>query len=333
MQHTPARLHTRARLHTLTRPRRSRARRSVLGALATLLVVPLVACADGESTASSSPSTATTKPAGTTEPAGATKPVARDFKALERKFDARLGVYAVDTGTGREVAHNAGERFAFNSTFKALAAGAVLRKYSLSGLDRKITYSKDDLVANSPVTEKHVETGMTLGALCDAAVRYSDNTAANLLFEQLGGPEGLDAVLEETGDHVTQMDRIEPELSTWVPGERRDTSTPRALAKDLRTFVLGDFLHKGERAQLTKWLKTNTTGDNTIKAGVPENWVVGDKTGTGSYYGARNDIAVVWPPDGAPIVMAILSNRAKKDAEPSDKLIAEAASVAVDSLS
>ncbi|MEU6762604.1 class A beta-lactamase [Streptomyces sp. NPDC046853] len=311
----------------------TRARRTVLGALATFCLVPLMACAEGDSSGSSSPSTATTKPAGAAKSADTAKQSARGFKKLEREFDARLGVYAVDTGTGREVTYNAGERFAYNSTFKALAAGAVLDKYSLGGLDRKVTYSKDDLVPNSPVTEKHVKTGMTLGELCDAAVRYSDNTAANLLFDKLGGPKGLDAALEDLGDDVTQMDRREPDLSTWVPGEKRDTSTPRALAKDLRAFVLGDVLGKGERAQLTKWLRTNTTGDHTIRAGVPGNWVVGDKTGTGSYYGARNDIAVVWPPDGAPIVMAILSNRAKKDAEPDDKLIAEAASVTVDSLS
>ncbi|MGW5865287.1 class A beta-lactamase [Streptomyces sp. NPDC055239] len=313
--------------------RDTRARRTVLGALATLCLVPLLACGESDSSASSSSSTPATKPAGAAASTRATKAFTGDFKKLERKFDARLGVYAVDTGTGREVSYNAGERFAYNSTFKALEAGAVLRKYSLSGLDRKVTYSKDDLVANSPVTEKHVETGMTLGELCDAAVRYSDNTAANLLFDKLGGPKGLDAVLEELGDDVTRMDRREPDLSSWVPGEKRDTTTPRAFAEDLRAFVLGDVLRKGERAQLTKWLQTNTTGDKTIKAGVPKNWVVGDKTGTGTYYGARNDIAVVWPPDGAPIVLAILSHRAEKDAEPDDKLIAEAASVAVDSLS
>ncbi|GGV23529.1 beta-lactamase [Streptomyces longisporoflavus] len=317
----------------------TRARRTAVGALATFCLAPLMACAEGDASDSSSPSTATTKPAGTGKPAGtaksadAAKSYARGFKKLERKFDARLGVYAIDTGTGREVAYNAGERFAYNSTFKALAAGAVLDKYSLDGLGRKVTYSKDDLVPNSPVTEKHVKTGMTLGELCDAAVRYSDNTAANLLFDKLGGPKGLDAVLEGLGDDVTRMDRREPDLSSWVPGETRDTSTPRALAKDLRAFVLGDVLGKGERAQLTKWLRTNTTGDHTIRAGVPKSWVVGDKTGTGTYYGARNDIAVAWPSDGAPIVMAILSNRTKKDAEPDDKLIADAASVAVDSLS
>ncbi|GAU64859.1 beta-lactamase [Streptomyces sp. NBRC 110611] len=256
-----------------------------------------------------------------------------EFKKLERKFDARLGVYAIDTGTGREVAYNDGERFGHHSTFKAFAAGAVLRKHSLGGMDKVIKYSSDDLVDNSPITEKHVATGMTLRELCDAAVRYSDNTAANLLFADLGGPKALNAVLKELGDDVTRMARIEPELSNWVPGEKRDTSTPRALAEDLRAFVLGDALGKAEREQLTQWLRTNTTGAELIKAGVPKNWVVGDKTGAGSFYGARNDIAVVWPPDGAPIVMAILTNRTTKDAVFDNKLIAEAASVVVDRLS
>jgi beta-lactamase class A len=319
----------------------TRARRALLGALATLALVPLVACGQGDSPASSSPSAATpssaTPSSATTGPSAAAKPgpqpYAGEFKELEQKFDARLGIYAIDTGSGREVAYNDGERFLFASTFKALAAGAVLRKYSLDGMDRVITYSKDDLVANSPVTEEHVKTGMSLGALCDAAVRYSDNTAANLLFGQLGGPKGLDAVLEGLGDDVTRMERLEPDLSLWNPDDTRDTSTPRTLAEDLRAFVLGDVLGKDERAQLTKWLRTNTTGDETIRAGMPKGWVVGDKTGSGTNYGARNDIAVVWPPGSAPIVMAILSNRSEEDADYDNKLIAQAASVIADTLS
>lgn len=306
----------------------TRARRAVLGALAALALVPLTACGQGGSPASSSSSAATT-----TKPGAATKPFAPELKALERKFDARLGVYAIDTGTGREVAYNDGERFAHASTFKALAAAAVLRKYSLSGLDRVVTYSKDDLVDYSPVTEKHVETGMSLGELCEAAVRYSDNTAGNLLFDALGGPKGLDAALEEMGDHETRMERREPELNRWAPGGTQDTSTPRALAKDLRAYVLGDVLGKSEKARLTQWLRTNTTGDALIRAGVPKGWVVGDKTGAGQGYGTRNDIAVVWPPDSAPIVMAIMSNRTKKDAPYDNKLIAEAASVVAGTLS
>ncbi|QKV93230.1 class A beta-lactamase [Streptomyces sp. NA02950] len=305
--------------------RHTRARRALRGALATLVLVAPTACGQDDS-----PAPPSSKATG---PTGATRSFAREFKGLEKKFDARLGVYAIDTGTGREVAYHDGERFAYNSTFKALACGVVLRKYSLGGMDKKITYSEDVLLPNSPVTEKHVATGMTLRELCDATIRYSDNAAANLILRELGGPKALDAALEDTGDDdVTRMDRPEPYLSRWVPGETRDTTTPRAFAKDLRAFVLGDVLGKDERAQLTTWLRTNKTGDKVIRAGVPKGWVVGDKTGTGSYYGARNDIAVVWPPDSAPIVIAILSNRTAKDAEPDDRLIARAARVVADTL-
>ncbi|GHA95801.1 class A beta-lactamase [Streptomyces chryseus] len=299
-------------------------RRALLGALATLSLVPLVACGQGDSPASPAPSSPTSPAAG---PSATAKPFVRELKALERKFDARLGVYAVDTGTGREVAYNDRERFAYASTFKALAAGAVLRTYTLSGMNQVVTYSEDDLIAHSPVTEKHVGTGMTLRELCDAAVRFSDNAAANLLLDALGGPKGLDAHLARMGDDVIRMERREPELSRWAPGDTRDTSTPRAMAEDLRAFVLGDVLGKDERAQLTTWLRTNTTGDETIRAGMPEGWVVGDKTGTGSGYGARNDIAVVWPPGSAPIVVAIMSNRDEEDAGHDNRLIAQAASV------
>ncbi|NEC22465.1 class A beta-lactamase [Streptomyces parvus] len=307
-----------------------RVRTAVAGLVAVLSLVPLAACGQSDSTAP--PSSA--KPAASASASGAAaKPYTGAFKKLEREFDARLGVYAIDTGTGREVTHNDRARFAYHSTFKALQAAVVLSTYSLDGMDKRVTYTREDLVAHSPVTEKHVDTGMTLKELCDASVRYSDNAAANLLFDHVGGPKGLDASLEKLGDDVTRMDREEPELSNWVPGEKRDTSTPRALAEDLRAFVLGKALGAPERAQLTTWLRTNTTGDAVIRAGVPKNWVVGDKTGTGNYYGARNDIAVVWPPDSAPIVIAVLSHRGTKDAEPDDRLIAEAASVVVDSLS
>ncbi|GAA1121787.1 class A beta-lactamase [Streptomyces javensis] len=315
----------------------TRTRHTAVSALATLaLLVPLTACSEGDSSDASAPSSSSSisaERASTASTGADAKAATGEFKKLEHSYDAHLGVYAIDTGTGHEVAYRDGERFAFASTFKALAAGAVLRKYKLSGLDRVIRYSKDDLVDNSPVTEKHVDTGMSLGALCDAAVRYSDNTAANLLFDQLGGPKGLDATLEKLGDDVIQMERIEPELSRWVPGETHDTTTPRAMAKDLRAFVLGDVLGKGERAQLTKWLRTNTTGDELIRAGMPKGWQVGDKTGSGSYYGARNDIAVVWRPDAAPLVMAIMSYRGDKDTPFDNKLIADAASVVADTMS
>lgn len=253
-------------------------------------------------------------------------PPEAELRELERRYDARLGVYAVDTRSGREVAYRDGERFAYASTFKVLAAGAMLRRYGLAGMRRTVPISRLDH-AYSPVTAQRVGSSMTLTELSSAAVRYSDNTAANLLLDHLGGPRGLDAMLEAIGDDVTRMERREPELNEWAPGDTRDTSTPRALAHDLRAFVIGDVLRAPERAQLTRWLRTNTTGAGLIRAGVPRGWVVGDKTGTGSTYGARNDIAVVWPPDAPPLVIAIMSNRRRADAEHDDELIARAASV------
>ncbi|MFJ9107387.1 class A beta-lactamase [Streptomyces sp. NPDC102283] len=304
------------------------ARRSVLRLLGGALVsVPLAAC--GTAADSPAPSPAG-KPAGS--PSAAARDAGRAFAALEREYTARLGVYAVDTGTGHTVAHRDGERFAYASTFKALAAGAVLREHGLGGLERVVTYRREDLVDHSPVTEKHVATGMSLGDLCDAAVRFSDNTAGNLLFDAVGGPRKLQTVLAELGDGVTRMERRETELNEWTPGATRDTSTPRALAEDLRAFVLGDALGEPERARLTQWLTTNTTGGELIRAGVPKGWTVGDKTGAGSTYGTRNDIAVVWPPNAAPLVLAVLSNRTDADADYDNALIAKAASAAVSAL-
>lgn len=305
----------------------TRARRAVLGGLAVLTVLPLAACGSGNTPASPAPSTAASR----RDPAG--KPSAGDFQRLERTYGARLGIYAVNTGNGREVAYRDTERFAYASTFKAFAAAAVLRKYSLNGMGKVIKYSRSDLLSNSPVTAKHVETGMTLRELCDAAVRYSDNTAANLLFAALGGPKGLAAALAEAGDTATRVERREPELNEWTPGAARDTTTPRAWAGNLRAFVLGDALGKDERAQLAQWLRANTTGDELIRAGVPKGWTVGDKTGGGGVYAVRNDIAVVWPPNAAPIVMAIMTNRGTQDAPYDNKLIAEAASVVARTLS
>jgi beta-lactamase class A len=272
------------------------------------------------------------RPTPTTSPSAPAAPSADPrFAELEAEFDARLGLYALDTGTGLALEYNADERFAYASTIKALLAGVVLDETTDVELDELVTYDASDLLDYAPITEQNVATGMTLRALADAAVRYSDNTAANLLFDRIGGPAGLDAALDELGDDVTQVDREEPELNEATPGDPRDTSTPRALATDLERFVLGDALDTGDRDTLTAWLVGNTTGDALIRAGVPEGWTVGDKTGSAAY-GTRNDIAVFWPTDGAPIVIAVLSSRATPDADHDDALIARATAVAVEAL-
>ncbi|WP_329124415.1 class A beta-lactamase [Streptomyces sp. NBC_01353] len=319
------------RNRTLARPV-GRTRRCLLAAVAVLTLVPLGACGQG-GTAATPSSSPPSSPRASAPGAAAARPVSARLQELERAYDARLGVYAIDTGSGREVAYNDNARFPFASTFKALAAGAVLRTYTSGGMGKKVTYSRGDLVDHSPVTEKHVGTGMSLHELCEAAVRHSDNTAANLLLDQLGGPKRLDAMLDEWGDQVTRMERREPELNEWAPGATRDTSTPRALAQDLRALVVGDVLGAAERAQLATWLKTSTTGTELIRAGMPKGWVIGDKSGAGSTHGTRNDIAVAWPPGRAPVVLAVMSNRPTQDARYDNKLIADAAAVVAESLS
>ncbi|MEH7180601.1 class A beta-lactamase [Neobacillus vireti] len=255
----------------------------------------------------------------------------RKFARLENKFDARLGVYAIDTGTNQTVAYRPDERFAYASTYKALAAGALLQHYSIDQLDELVTYTRDDIVSYSPVTELHLDTGMTLREITEAAVRYSDNTAGNILLEKLGGPEGFETALRKIGDNVTQVDRYETDLNSAVPGDTRDTSTPKALAKNLQAFAVSDWLPPEKRTILTDWMRGNATGDALIRAGAPAGWEVDDKSGAASY-GTRNDIAIVWPPNRAPIVIAVLSSRDTQNDTYDNALIAEAAKVALNAL-
>ncbi|CAM3237952.1 class A beta-lactamase [Stackebrandtia soli] len=243
---------------------------------------------------------------------------------LEEGYDARLGVYAFNTGTGAVLAHRPDERFAFCSVFKALVTAAVLHHNPMSRLDELIRYTEDDLMASSFVTREHVDTGMTIGQLSDAAVRFSDGTAGNLLLKDLGGPDRLTDYTRLLGDRVTRMDRYEPDIVTAIPGDPRDTSSPLSLAKDLDTLVLGRALSRGKRAFLRDLLERNTTGSARVKAALPPRWRIGNKTGTGDY-GTLNDIAVVWPPDAAPLVLAIMSSKETHDAEGVETVIAEAA--------
>ncbi|MGA5203255.1 MULTISPECIES: class A beta-lactamase [Streptomyces] len=293
-------------------------RRALLAAAA---LVPLGACGTDDRPAGGVSRT----PTPTGAPSGG-PPVRRARLAdLERAYGARVGVYAVATGTGVTVVHRASERFAFCSTFKALAAAAVLHHRSPGGLDRRVTYTEADLRSTAPVTGKHVDTGMTLRELCDAAVRHSDGTAGNLLMRDIGGPARLTAYLRGLGDTVSRMDHYEPELHDVPPDDPADTTTPQAIATDFRRLLLGTALPARERRLLMDWLSRNATdvGARRIRAGLPGNWKVADKTGTGNY-GRANDIAIVHPPRTGPLVLAVMTDRPGYDTEPSDALIAEA---------
>ncbi|MEN3953555.1 class A beta-lactamase [Iodidimonas sp. SYSU 1G8] len=245
---------------------------------------------------------------------------------LEATQGGRLGVAALDTATGSRIDHRADERFPLCSTFKFLAAAYVLARVDAGDetLDRVLTYGKGDIVAHSPATAPRLGTGMTIGALCEATMTLSDNTAANLLLATFGGPEGLTRYLRSLGDDITRLDRIEPALNEATPGDPRDTTSPAAMLATMHRLLLGDALSPASRRMLTHWLVANQTGDNRIRAGVPAAWKVGDKTGGGAY-GTTNDISILWPQGRAPVLLAVYLTETNAAAADREATIAQVA--------
>jgi beta-lactamase class A len=252
--------------------------------------------------------------------------------ALEKDFGGRLGVFALNTMNGMKLSHRARERFAVCSTFKVLATSAILTRSAKEPalLDQPVVYQKADLVTYSPVTEKHAGEGMTVAELCAAALQYSDNTAANLLIKMLGGPEAVTAFARTTGNTEFRLDRWETELNTAIPGDPRDTATPESMAASLQQLLLGDALPgQPQRDRLRDWLCGNTTGAARIKAGIPADWKIGDKTGSGDY-GTANDLAILWPPGKKPVILAVYTTQTDKDAKANNEAIAATARIVAD---
>ncbi|MEW2359106.1 class A beta-lactamase [Spirillospora sp. NPDC029432] len=259
--------------------------------------------------------------------------VQQELRRLEASYKGRIGMYAVDTGTGAKVSYRGHERFPLLSTFKAIACGAVLDKARRTDpglMERRVHWKAAEEVRHSPISGGRGEAGMTVTELCDATIRYSDNTAGNMVLKQIGGPAGLTRYFRSLGDRHSRLDRWETDLNIWKPGERRDTTLPAAIGSDLRRLTAGDALVKQDRERLNGWLKGNTTGDERIRAGLPEGWTVGDKTGTAdTAQGGANDIAIAWPPSGgAPIVIAVYTHRNESGIAPEDEVVARTATIA-----
>ncbi|GGY42531.1 class A beta-lactamase [Streptomyces tanashiensis] len=254
------------------------------------------------------------------------------LRRLEREHGARLGVFARDMRTGRTVAHRAHERFPMASVFKTLAVAAVLRDHDRDGefLARRVHYTAVYAArsGHSPVTGSaaNVSGGMTIAELCDAALRFSDNAAANLLLEELGGPTAITRFCRSLGDGVTRLDRWEPELNSAEPSRVTDTTTPHAIGLDHARLLLGDALAPHDRERLTGWMLRNTTSAERFRRGLPADWRVADKTGSARFGGA-NDVGIAWRPDGTPVVLAVLTTRPEEDATSDNALVARTAAV------
>ncbi|SBV35515.1 Beta-lactamase L2 [uncultured Stenotrophomonas sp.] len=257
---------------------------------------------------------------------------AANFAALEKHSGGRLGVCLWHPASGARFGHRMEERFPMCSTFKFPLVAAVLHRAGHGGLslDQRVPVRQADILHHSPVSGRHVGKDMSVRDLCRATLTVSDNAAANLLLPLVGAPAGLTAFLRGQGDAVTVAARREPELNSFAPGDPRDTTSPAAMAGNLQRFVLGDALGEIPRRQLADWLIDNETGDERLRAGLPQGWRVGDKTGSGyERDGISNDIAVLWPPGaGTPWLLAAYLQGATQDASGRNGILRRAAELA-----
>lgn len=237
------------------------------------------------------------------------------FADIEAIVGGRVGVFAVDTGSGRVLVHRPDERFAMCSTFKWVLAATILAQVErkVLSLDDHVLYGQADLLPYAPVTSKHEPEGfMTVSDLARAAIVVSDNTAANLLLSTLGGPSAVTEFARSCGDVVTRLDRNEPTLNDNEPGDLRDTTSPRAMAMLMNKVLCGNRLSSVSRDLLLQWLRECETGLDRLRAKLPNDWYVGDKTGTGEH-GAVNDVAIAVPPGRSPILIAAFLSEGTAD--------------------
>jgi beta-lactamase class A len=256
------------------------------------------------------------------------------FNALEQQLGGRIGVVAIDTGSGKRIAHRPDERFPMCSSFKMVLAAAILNKgvNEQGFMQKQIAVSAADMISHAPITSKSQGSTLSVEALADAIVRYSDNPAANLLVKEVGGPAGLTAYARSIGDKEFRNDRLETMLNSAIPDDPRDTTTASAMAATVRTLLLGSALPPAQQLMLKDWMLRNTTGDAKIRAGVPSDWKVADKTGNCGLYGATNDIGMLYPPGRAPIALAIYTRRIKQDDSGSNETIAAVAKLVAEKM-
>lgn len=255
----------------------------------------------------------------------------QDLKKVEDKYDANIGVYALNTATDEEITFNEDKRFAYASTFKAVSSAMLLEKTPHNELNKKVHVSKEDIVPYSPVLEKFINKDITIKKLIEATMLYSDNTANNIIIEALGGYKEVNKRLKSLDDKTTKPSRMEPELNNYDPKNNRDTSTPPAFGKTLNKLINDGRLSKENKAFLIDLMINNKSGDTLIKKGAPKNFKVADKSGQAITYASRNDVAFVYPKgESKPIVLVIFTNKEGKTDKPNDKVVSETAKVVLE---
>ncbi len=257
-----------------------------------------------------------------------------DLAAIEAKVSGHLGVAVLDTASQARIDYRGNERFPLCSTFKVLAVSAVLKRVEAGRerLDRPFVLKRTDLVAYSPVLKDRVGDSITLAELCSAAMTESDNTAADFVLKSLGGPSAVTAYARSLGDTVTHLDNNEPLFSRNKPVglAKADMTTPAVMVNDLQALLFGDALAANSREQLKGWLLGCKTGDRRLRAGLPQGWQCGEKTGSDESHGSTNDIGVLWPPQPrAPVIVAAYLTQTKAKYEDRESALADVARAVV----
>jgi beta-lactamase class A len=239
--------------------------------------------------------------------------LAAAIERIEQDLDARVGLVIRDSGSDWSVSHRADERFLMASTFKTLLCGAVLTRVDAGEIDlaEPIAITAADILDYAPITEAMVGNTMSVGDLCHAALDMSDNTATNLLIDRIGGPRNVTDFLRSIGDPISRLDRREPEVNTFAPGDPRDTTSPDAMVATMAALLTGDALSHRSRAQLVHWMSGGGVTGALIRASTPEGWHVADRSGSADFN--RNIVAMVTPPDRPPYFIAIFLSDAEAD--------------------
>jgi len=250
------------------------------------------------------------------------------IEAIRDRIGGRLGLHVLDTQTGRRWAFDDGSRYSTASTFKMLLAAAILQRADLGtiNLDQQLQVRESDMLSHAPVTSKHLDSPMTVRELCAAVVEVSDNPAANLLLKMIDGPAGLTRFLRSIGDRETRMDRYELELNSNLPGDPRDTTTPRAMVHSMEQVLTKQVLSPASRELLLGWMINASTGLKMFRLGLPAEWKIGDKTGKGAN-GAVNDLVIAWPPGRKPVLVALYLSDSSRTVDELSAVHAEVAAI------
>jgi beta-lactamase class A len=251
-------------------------------------------------------------------------PVEKAIKMQEETLSARIGVAVLNVETGALWSFRGDERFPLTSTFKSIACAKLLYDVDQKRTELKntVAVNRDDLVTYSPVLEAYVEKEIALGDACQATMLTSDNTAANIVIESVGGTESITSFLRDIGDVNTRLDRVEPGLNEALPNDPRDTTTPISMTNTLNELVFGTVLSQDSRVQLIDWMKRNEVTGNLLRSALPAGWEIGDRSGAGGF-GARSITAVVWRDKQSPLIVSIYVSQTDASMDQRDLAIVE----------